>query len=39
MDDLAKANFGTLTFVDEIGEITANSIREFFHARPNERFA
>ena len=30
MDDLAKANFGTLTFVDEIGEITANSIREFF---------
>ena len=30
MDNLAKANFGTLTFVDEIGEITANSIREFF---------
>lgn len=30
MDDLAKANFGTLTFVDDIGEITANSIREFF---------
>ncbi len=30
MDALAKANFGTLTFVDEIGEITANSIREFF---------
>ena len=30
MDALAKANFGTLTFVDEIGQITANSIREFF---------
>lgn len=30
MDDLAKANFGTLIFVDDIGEITANSIREFF---------
>ena len=30
MDNLAKANFGTLTFVDDIGEITANSIREFF---------
>lgn len=30
MDKLAKANFGTLTFVEEIGEITANSIREFF---------
>ena len=30
MDALSKANFGTLTFVDEIGQITANSIREFF---------
>lgn len=30
MEALAKANYGTLTFVDEIGEITANSIREFF---------
>ena len=30
MDNLAKANFGTLTFVEEIGQITANSVREFF---------
>lgn len=30
MDNLAKASFETLTFVDEIGEITANSVREFF---------
>lgn len=25
-----KAKFGTLTFVEEIGEITANSVKEFF---------
>lgn len=30
MDALAKANFGTLTFVEEVGQITANSVREFF---------
>ena len=30
MDNLSKANFGTLTFVEEIGQITANSVREFF---------
>lgn len=30
MDALSKANFGTLMFIDEIGEITANSVREFF---------
>ncbi len=30
MDDLANADYDTLTFVDDIGEITANSIREFF---------
>ena len=30
MDGLAKANFGTLTFIDEIGVITANSVRDFF---------
>jgi len=30
MDELAKAPYGTLTFVDEIGTITANSVREFF---------
>ena len=30
MDELAKAQYGTLTFVDEIGTITANSVREFF---------
>ncbi len=30
MDNLTKASFETLTFVDDIGEITANSIREFF---------
>ena len=30
MDDLANADYETLTFVDDIGEITANSIREFF---------
>jgi len=30
MDELAKAQYGTLTFIDEIGKITANSVREFF---------
>ena len=30
IDGLAKANFGTLTFIDEIGVITANSVRDFF---------
>lgn len=30
MDALAKANFGTLTVVEEVGQITANSVREFF---------
>ena len=30
MDALAKANFCTLTFVEEVGQITANSVREFF---------
>ena len=30
MDALSNADFDTLTFVDDIGEITANSIREFF---------
>ena len=30
IDGLAKANFGTLTFIDEIGVITANSVKEFF---------
>lgn len=30
MDALAKAQYRTLTFVDDIGTITANSIREFF---------
>lgn len=30
MDALAKANFATLTFVEEVGQITANSVREFF---------
>jgi len=30
MDALAKAQYGTLTFVEEIGKITANSVREFF---------
>ena len=30
MDNLAKAKYEVLTFVDEIGEVTANSIREFF---------
>ena len=30
MDNLAKASFEKLTFVEEIGNITANSVREFF---------
>lgn len=30
IDNLMKAKFGTLTFVEEIGEITANSVKEFF---------
>ena len=30
MDELSKANFEALTFVDEIGTITANSVMEFF---------
>lgn len=30
IDELAKAQYEILTFVDEIGTITANSIREFF---------
>lgn len=30
IDELAKARYEILTFVDEIGTITANSIREFF---------
>ncbi len=30
IDGLAKANFGTLTFIDEIGVITANNVRDFF---------
>ena len=30
MDELSNADYETLTFVDDIGEITANSIREFF---------
>lgn len=30
IDGLAKANFGTLTFIVEIGVITANSVRDFF---------
>ena len=30
MDNLAKASFEELTFVEEIGNITANSVREFF---------
>ncbi len=30
LDALSKASFGTLTFIDEIGDITANSVREFF---------
>jgi len=30
MDELAKAQYGTLTFIDEIGKITANSVKEFF---------
>lgn len=30
IDELAKTNYETLTFVDDIGSITANSIREFF---------
>ena len=30
IDGLAKANFETLTFIDEIGSITANSVRDFF---------
>lgn len=30
MDALSNADYATLTFVDDIGEITANSIREFF---------
>jgi len=30
MDKLANASYETLTLVDDIGEITANSIREFF---------
>ena len=30
IDGLAKANFGTLTFIDEIGVITANSVGDFF---------
>lgn len=30
IDNLMKAKFGTLTFVEEIGEITANNVKEFF---------
>ena len=30
MEALSNADYDTLTFVDDIGEITANSIREFF---------
>lgn len=30
MDNLINASFETLTFVEDIGEITANSIKEFF---------
>ena len=30
IDELSKANVETLTFVDDIGETTANSVREFF---------
>ncbi len=30
MDALSKASYGTLTFVEDIGKITANSVREFF---------
>lgn len=30
MDNLANAEYKTLTLVDDIGEVTANSIREFF---------
>ncbi len=30
MDELSKADFETLTFIDDVGEITANSVREFF---------
>lgn len=30
IDELSKADIETLTFVDDIGEITANSVREFF---------
>jgi len=31
IDELANASFETLTFVDDIGEITANSIKDFFN--------
>ena len=30
MDKLSNASSATLTFIDDIGEITANSIQEFF---------
>jgi len=30
IDELAKAKYATLTFIDEIGEVTANSVSEFF---------
>lgn len=30
IDELAKAKFETLTLVEDIGEITANSVKEFF---------
>lgn len=31
MDKLSKASSGILTFLDDIGEVTANSIHEFFN--------